>query len=90
MFDSLALPGVGDMDHSIPALNDGRVGVLAGFRFEDEDGLPVNTIAGQRNIQRGAASGGMVVNQERPRRILEHEAIDPAVRIGQGARFHLT
>ena len=66
MFDALAFPGVGDVDLAVGGLDDGRIGVFAGICFELSEGFPVFAVLGDRDVDRGATSGGVIVDQEMP------------------------
>ena len=55
VFDALALPGVGDVHEAIGGLDDGGIGVFAGSIFEDERGVPFFAVAGDGNVEGGAA-----------------------------------
>lgn len=83
--DLFPLPGVGDVNQAIVGLDDGRVGVFAGLRFEQQSGLPVLAIFGEAEAKGRAAAWRVVVN-EQVRAVFQRHAVDARVGVGEANR----
>ena len=83
MLHLLALPGVGDVDESIAGLDDGRIAeFLLRLVFENQCGFPCFAIFADGEVQRAAAFGGVVVNEE-VAAVMKGDGIGAGVWIGQ-------
>ena len=88
MFDPPALPGMDDMDQAIAGLNHSGVGEFRPGRIlKHERRLPLFAIRGHGHIERAAASGGVVINQQLPS-VLERDRIDAGIGVRQCRQAH--
>ena len=93
--DFFALPCVGDVNEAVGGLNDGGVGVFAGFFiFEEDGGFPGFAVFGNGDVEDLAAeiplaalAAGVVVN-EKMATVFEGDGVRAGVGIGQIEKGH--
>src|SRR5487761_685662 len=79
--DALSVPGVGDVELAVFALNDGGIGELAGLVFEGGEDLEVLSVGADGEVERGAVFGAVVVDENNAT-VAEADGVDAGVRVG--------
>jgi hypothetical protein len=89
MLHQLALPCIGDVHETIGGLDDGGIAELSlGLILEYQRGLPGDAVLTDRQIERTASLGGVVINQEMTS-VLQGHGISPGIRVRQVSEVHL-
>ena len=80
--DAFAVPGVGDVEFAVFALDDGGIGVLAGLVFESGEDFEVLAVGADGEIEWGSACGGVVVDED-DAAVAEAYGVDAGVGVGE-------